>query len=355
MVHRDIKPANLKRTPSRRVKVLDFGLARLASEPEPGSADGTVPEAADRLTQLGAVMGTADYMAPEQTRDSAAADVRSDIYRLGCTLYELLDGRVPFPGGSFKDKLCRHAVEQPFPVEALHKRLPPGLGDVVRRMMGKNPRQRYQTPAEVAGALAVYSAAPKLKVERQRERREWRKRLVSIVSGLLICLAAVLAAALGLHFWTGKGELTISPDSPDAQVVITREGIVAAILDTRERKSLQLPPGEYVLTLRGEGLRVTPGRVSLQRGETVVARIEWTARGRLALGSANLQAEVVVTRGGKEVAILDTRNRNNVLLAPGEYDLTPKGEGLQVRPARVSLRPSETFTATVERKAPLAR
>ncbi len=141
MVHRDVKPHNLMRTVEGTVKILDFGLARVLDD---------VPRPDGQLTAEGTVLGTADYIAPEQARDSRCADVRADIYSLGCTLYHLLSGQVPFPGGTATDKIIRHATEQPEPLGRSRADLPAGLAAVVETMMAKKPDQRYQTPAEVA-------------------------------------------------------------------------------------------------------------------------------------------------------------------------------------------------------------
>src|SRR5262249_582407 len=103
MVHRDIKPQNLMLTPQGQVKVLDFGLARFASEPGGGQA----------LPPWGAVVGTPDYIAPEQALDPQKADVRADVYSLGCTLYHLLSGRLPFPEASVLQKLLSHQERLP--------------------------------------------------------------------------------------------------------------------------------------------------------------------------------------------------------------------------------------------------
>jgi serine/threonine protein kinase len=150
MIHRDIKPHNLMRTPRAQIKVLDFGLARCGRETD---------KPRTQLTQQGMLMGTADYMAPEQANDSRVADIRADIYSLGCTLYHLLTGRVPFPDGGTVDKIIKHAVEQPTPVGALRRDLPLGVVRVVEKMMAKSVEQRYQTPAEVAEALAPWTVA----------------------------------------------------------------------------------------------------------------------------------------------------------------------------------------------------
>jgi serine/threonine protein kinase len=148
LVHRDIKPANLLRTADGSlVKVLDLGLARLdrpAEEGEQGSA----------LTQEGALLGTPDYIAPEQALESHAVDTRADLYSLGCTFYYLLTGRVPFPGGTLLQKLNRHQNQEAPAVEALRPEVPPGVAAVVRRLLAKRPEDRYRTPAELAAALA---------------------------------------------------------------------------------------------------------------------------------------------------------------------------------------------------------
>jgi serine/threonine-protein kinase len=152
LVHRDIKPHNLLLTREGVVKVLDMGLARLDRPP-----DDTGPSSL--MTRVGMVVGTADYIAPEQALNSHTADVRADLYSLGCTLYHLLAGRVPFAGGPATERLLRHQVEQPPPLERLRPGLPAGVAAVVRRLLAKRPQDRYQTPAELADALAALPVA----------------------------------------------------------------------------------------------------------------------------------------------------------------------------------------------------
>jgi tRNA A-37 threonylcarbamoyl transferase component Bud32 len=148
LVHRDVKPSNLLLClPGGVVKVLDLGLARLAPTAEGVSST--------TLTDEGTVMGTPDYMAPEQAEESHTVDIRADIYSLGCTLYFLLAGRAPFAGGTLAQKIRRHLLDEPQPLEQLRNDLLPGLPAVLRKMLAKRPEDRYQAPAEAADALAA--------------------------------------------------------------------------------------------------------------------------------------------------------------------------------------------------------
>jgi serine/threonine-protein kinase len=151
LVHRDIKPSNLIRAADGGVvKILDLGLARLHAGDQ-GQAGA--------LTHEGSIMGTPDYIAPEQASDSRTADIRADIYSLGCTLYHLLTGQPPFPSGSIPQKLLKHQQATPTPIEQLRPDAPPALAAVVRKMMAKQLQERYQTPGQAAEALAPFVVA----------------------------------------------------------------------------------------------------------------------------------------------------------------------------------------------------
>ena len=150
IVHRDIKPPNLivSRTDGV-VKILDMGLARLL--------DPTTSEHSALRTHAGAFLGTADFVAPEQALDARHADHRADIYSLGCTLYYLLTGAVPFPGGTVLEKLDRHGWDTPIPVTALRPEIPTAVGNVVAKLMAKRPEARYPSAGIAASALAAFS------------------------------------------------------------------------------------------------------------------------------------------------------------------------------------------------------
>jgi serine/threonine-protein kinase len=104
----------------------------------------------------GAIIGTADYLAPEQIRDPGLGDNRADIYSLGCTLFYLLTGRPPFPGGSLVQKLFQHEQVEPPPVPSLRPEVPAELAAVVQKMLAKRPEKRYQTPLAVTMQLGRF-------------------------------------------------------------------------------------------------------------------------------------------------------------------------------------------------------
>ncbi len=201
LVHRDIKPHNLlvarPEAPAARgssahlsrpfacayrwgvLKILDMGLARLLDRDE--------RPASTMLTQIGSVMGTPDFIAPEQARNSHTSDIRADLYSLGCTLYYLLSGQAPFPNGTITEKLLQHQLDDPEPVEKVRRArlledssahltgqdacsnlgVPAEVRAVLGRLLMKSPENRYQTPAELADVLAEVAAD----LETKRPRR----------------------------------------------------------------------------------------------------------------------------------------------------------------------------------------
>jgi serine/threonine protein kinase len=154
LVHRDIKPANLMLARDGQVKILDMGLAKIHAE-----ARGDGP-AQQRLTRPGMTMGTVDFMAPEQWENSATADIRADLYSLGCTLFYLLTGKSPYGEPQYdtsRKKLMAHAVA---PIPSLTENcadVPEELDFVFATMMAKNPQDRFATPAEVVEAVADFA------------------------------------------------------------------------------------------------------------------------------------------------------------------------------------------------------
>jgi serine/threonine protein kinase len=169
MVHRDLKPSNLMLVPGpspgqpdttarATVKILDIGLGRVffdETSPAP-PADGHDNM---QLTAEGVLLGTPDYLSPEQARDPRNIDIRSDIYSLGCVLYHTLAGQPPFPDTNIISQMVRHATEAPRPVRELNPSVPDGLQQILNWMLAKDPAQRYPTPERAAQALQVFLVA----------------------------------------------------------------------------------------------------------------------------------------------------------------------------------------------------
>ena len=159
IIHRDVKPANIMISKTGAVKVMDFGIARALSD-------------ANSVTQTAAVIGTAQYLSPEQARGEKV-DARSDVYSLGCVLYEILTGEPPFVGDSPVAVAYQHVREDPVPPSQRHSDISPELDAVVLKALAKNPDNRYQTAAEMrADLVRVHSGeapdAPKILTDADR-------------------------------------------------------------------------------------------------------------------------------------------------------------------------------------------
>lgn len=163
MIHRDIKPANLIINRQQVVKILDLGMARLIAE---GAAESDVDEK---------IIGTVDYMSPEQALESDDLDHRADLYSLGCTFYFLLTGRPPFGEGTLPQRIMKHQTQAPPPVSQHRDGVPEELDAICRRMMAKKPEDRYPTAADVAlGRALVCFERRRSGVGRQRQRDRGR-------------------------------------------------------------------------------------------------------------------------------------------------------------------------------------
>jgi WD40 repeat protein/serine/threonine protein kinase len=167
MVHRDIKPGNLMLTHHKGralIKVLDFGLSKAVSEQSAAELGIGLParpvDLGGHLTCAGDVLGTPEFIAPEQITNAQGADIRADIYSLGCTLYYLLTGRPPFQSATILGTLEAHRSMDPPPLDRLCPEVPAELTSLVARMMAKEPDRRFQTPGEVADALASFYKKP---------------------------------------------------------------------------------------------------------------------------------------------------------------------------------------------------
>ncbi len=294
MVHRDVKPSNLMVTRDGTVKILDFGLAKMRSElaTDPG------------LTSTGAFLGSVDYMAPEQADDPRQADIRADIYSLGCTLYFLLSGAPPFLGTAFDVLDAQHSKEAPL-LNERRTDVPAELALLVAKMMAKDPDRRFQTPAQVARALVPFvkatGAAPKspgpffpqvdrsviprttadladdelsaVSIAALPRRKPWfslRRALAAAASVVLCLIAGWIVQRIVAT------ELLIETDVSEVVVRVTQGDNLIALVRPTKKDRLKLDPGVYALALTSPDsiLRITRETVTLKRGDKLAVAVK---------------------------------------------------------------------------------
>lgn len=280
MVHRDIKPHNLMVTDNGIVKILDFGLASLAPV---AASDIDEAEPGESLTMAGSIMGTPDFISPEQAEDAHQVDIRSDIYSLGTTLYFLLSGKPPFAEGSVMHKLNCHAQVEPEPIQNIQADAPDELAEVLRRMMAKDANERFQTPAEVADALAPFvdrhrsHAPPPKKPLAETSRgygspRFWKRLAVAVLS-----LIIGLGAATLIYVQTDYGTVRILVEDADANVVLRCDDGHRRIDIEDYDITIGLRSGDSSLHIRHGDLEFETDKFSVRRGDKVVVRVSRVA------------------------------------------------------------------------------
>ncbi len=299
LVHRDIKPSNLFLTPAGTLKVLDLGLALLQESQSPGP---------DR-TERGMLLGTFDYLAPEQGDDAHGVDGRADLYSLGCTLYHLLTGHPPFHGSACltpAQKLKAHALAPVPPVREKRPDVPEALAAVLTRLLAKDPAARFGRAAEVAEALAPLTAGADLPAllggvrpsdpggvrttlatatprgasaatpPGQRAPRPPRRRLqTAVAAGALLALAGALVGGFVLRVETPSGVLEIKTVDDQVKVIVEKGGERVTVIDLKTKKQIPLEAGKYQLRLGdgGDRLELDPRDVVLERNGKAVAYI----------------------------------------------------------------------------------
>ena len=333
VVHRDIKPSNILITPDGRAKIVDMGLAR---QMDAELVNGGV-------TQSGVTLGTFDYISPEQALDPRRADVRSDIYSLGCTFYHALTGRPPVPEGTAARKLRAHQNESPLDPRELNRAIPDELAAVLGRMMAKEPAARYQTPTELIAhlkglaerlkldgdALAHDSATKsvpaqlRLLPEAPRVRGWW---VVAAVAVAATVIAFVIATSNPGPAPGGPGdpakakpheppekdrpglpEPPPGPKKPNDAPVQTVAQLVQKLEDPTTTK-IVLAPGDFDLSKLPHAVAFTGKELELIGSPTGVTRLVVSANeNRGTAGSLAVRADSVTVRNMRVEAALDPK------------------------------------------------
>jgi WD40 repeat protein/serine/threonine protein kinase len=295
LIHRDIKPANIWiEEGTGRVKILDFGLARSATE-------------AARLTQEGMILGTPAFMAPEQATGGRELDDRSDLFSLGCILYRMATGRLPFVASSNAVMLLAVAKNDPRPPRELNPDIPAGLDNLIQRLLAKDPAERPQSARAVVNAIrgleqmrasaaaARRSAIPTLSIDtgdessdslvlrpasraRGQARSSGRWRTAAVVTSLIL-IGGLLAGINGLPRLRGvlynQGTLVLQSPSATVAVAVMRDGHVVGLLDLTQGPVLHVEVGTYKLVLSDTDapLKLASDQITVGPAERKVVRV----------------------------------------------------------------------------------
>jgi Tol biopolymer transport system component len=269
IVHRDLKPENIFVTSEGRVKILDFGLAKLTQPEADLSGDAPTQQVG---TEAGTVMGTVGYMSPEQVRGKAT-DSRSDIFSFGAVLYEMLSGKRAFHGDSAVDTMSAILKEEPPDLAETNRNVSPALERIVRHCLEKNPAERFQSARDVAfnlGALTDISTSSRGGVRALTEERPARRWLLPLIAAVLL-----LASWAGVYRYARRGAAPSNPTfhevtfrngtildarfAPDGQTIVygaawdgRPQEIFSTRFDSSDSRSVDLPPAQ-ILSISSKG------------------------------------------------------------------------------------------------------
>jgi hypothetical protein len=254
VVHRDIKPGNLLVDKEGTVRILDMGVAQLR---DAADADGVSPT---QITRDGAVVGTVDFMAPEQAASAKHADQRSDIYSLGCTLYYLLTNEPIYGGDSVFDRMLAHR-QRPIPsLREARRDATKALDAVFQKLVAKRPEDRHQTMTEVIADLDRVRHGRRAKASLAGDAHPGQRR-ISLVTFIFVLAAVFVLGLAGLiaydQYFAARGALTIVVDEPGASV---------KVLDAQDRiwKQATLEGNELTVRLPGGKYRIDISKAGFQ-------------------------------------------------------------------------------------------
>lgn len=325
LVHRDIKPSNVivyKSGGQMQLKILDFGLAKATSE-EAAKAAG--------LTQDGTMLGTPEYMSPEQTMNAAKADIRADIYSLGCTLYYMLTSKPPFTG-THGAVLLAHAQREPTALNLLRPEVPAELAAVVGKMLAKDLRKRYQTPSDVAQALL-----PFVNQVRSASKPSVGEAVVSNTVNELngperetSVEASLAALSVGADGLPAEAQPSIAGKAATLKPI---GAVPQSTKQTRRAKAKRRSPNWFVPTVVALGALIFLG--ALWQLASFIFR---TPDGTIVVENMPADAEVLVDGKKVEIAWNAGKDKAEVSINPGTHQLRVLNQGNEIFGDKVSLK-----------------
>ena len=337
LVHRDVKPSNLLLTISPDqssgglVKLSDLGLALLRE---------VESEDVGSETTANLMIGSFDYMAPEQADDAHRVDHRADLYALGCTIYELLSGRPPFAAPRYRTRLQKmkaHADAAAPSLAGACASIPPGLDQLIGKLLAKNPADRFGSAAELAAALTPFAAGANL-VRLVDETSPHVSPLAAsdapprrrkVPTGVVLgCFAALMAASV-IYVQTDRGTLEIQSDTDEVKVRVEQDGKLITLVDLKSNKEIRLRSGTYQVALGDaeQDLGLDADEFTLRRGGKEVVHIRRQPPTLIKLPFAADEAKRHQERWARFRGVGQTiKNDLGISLAlvpPGEFDMRP--------------------------------
>ncbi|MFM7151410.1 MAG: serine/threonine-protein kinase, partial [Gemmataceae bacterium] len=332
VVHRDIKPSNIIITPQGRAKLVDMGLARSLA-----------PRSEEDLTQSGVTLGTFDYISPEQALEPRDADIRSDIYSLGCTFYHLLTGKPPVPEGTAARKLHHHQNLQPPNPRQFVPHLPEEVVRTLQRMMEKNPRDRFQTPEEMVGALKDLEAkfGPEGPTSQRAALAPAQKQASSSKAIWPIVWASVGALGVLLIGFLLDSVPRVKPPSPSALHLPRKEPLISPDnqpdsppVVEEPRMPPILPPAPSDAELAREARYVAPAEPTLKHlmdwlaDHADLPRLELLLAGELDLSSLQAESTQGLVLRAEQKIVIRSRDPKQPATLKFAYDPAITGDTL---------------------------